>query len=290
MAESQKTLAEAAGELRSRVIDPMEATTQISLMEDKAKLLDDASRKLELAPTIDNPVDRAQLELDAERMIRDANGIQIITSEITKVTGQDFQLPDVNALPTDAPPADDTGLMDPNADAMLGTDPSAAGASDQTADQLAATPAGAGDSQDAATQTAAASDSAGAATSLVDPLGADLGAAPATDAAQPADTGSDLGVAAAPLDDPLGVDSGPATTAVPDLAPTMDGAPAAGDVGADVATADVTMGDGVDSTPAPVDFDAPDPAADSTAFATDPGTDFGSAAVTDDSATDDSTV
>ena len=293
VAESTKALSEAGGELRSRVIDPMEATTQISLMEDKAKLLDDASRKLELAPTIDNPVDRAQLELDAEKMIRDANGIQVITSDITKVTGQELQLPDVNALPTDAPPTDDTSLMDPNADDVSSIDPSAAGTSGQTGDQLAAMPATGGDTQDAG-QAVAASETASASTSLVDPLGADLGTAPATtatDTTPSVDTGSEVAAAAAPLDDPLGVDSGAAApTAVPDPAPAMDMTSTVGGTDGDGATVDVGFGDGADAAPAPVDFNAPDPAADATAFASDPGTDFGAATVPDDSVSDDSSI
>lgn len=84
------------------------AEKQIDALEDKARMLGEAGRKLELAGTIDNPVDRAAMELDAEKLLKNANAIDVKTDDITKFTGQEVQLPDVGALPDATTTAGDT--------------------------------------------------------------------------------------------------------------------------------------------------------------------------------------
>jgi hypothetical protein len=51
------------------------AERQLDALEDKARLLDEAGRKLGAASVTDNVVDRAQLELDAEKLLKNANGM-----------------------------------------------------------------------------------------------------------------------------------------------------------------------------------------------------------------------
>ena len=325
VAESHRALSEEAGELRSRMVDPMEADRQLGLMEDKAKLLDEAGSKLALAATIDNPVERAGMELDAEKMLRNASGIQIITSDITKVTGQSMQLPDIDALPTQTTPIDDTSLMDPNADDSAATGTSMSGTPDKLDDPVGMAASAGGGTQDPTNPSAGISTDAIAAAPLVDPLGVDLGAGTgsgaAFDSAQPAATDStarldsaqpvDAALAtvggAAPLDDPLGVDLGAGTgsgaafesaqpaatdsTAALDSSQPPDAAPTVGAFTpeSDVASTDFGS-DGTDAATSPTTFDAPDPTADLNAFAADPAADISSAAPIDNSGVDDLSV
>jgi hypothetical protein len=256
LTSARAAVSDAGGELQSRMIDPMDAQRQIQLMQEKADTLDKAGRKLELAPTIDNPVERATLELDAEQLLRTAAGIQILTGEITKATGQDIQLPDVDHLPTaDATPANDTNLMDPFAD-----DTGAATAGATAGDATAA--AGAAPSGADGTDVAAAS-----------PGSADV------DAGQ---TPVDAGQTPVVTDDPLGVSPGDSGAAVAVATPdagtdaaafTATTTPDTTDTtSTDTTTPDAGTGDDGSAT-----FDAPAVADDAGSdFAPDPLADSGS--------------
>jgi hypothetical protein len=259
---------DAGGELQSRTLDPMDAQRQIDLIKEKADTLDQAGRKLELAPTIDNPVERATLELDAEQLLRNAAGIQILTGEITKATGQNLQLPDVDHLQTaDATPTGDTGLADPFAD---DTGAATAGATaDQTPDQTADVA-----SPGAPTGTAGTDDTAAAST----------GATPTGTGSDDAAAAPDAGPSLAAADDPLGMspsgDDAVAPTAADagtdDTAFTAAATPDA----TDTAAADTTGSDVGTDVGATTSFDAPaEPAAADDAgsdFAPDPLADAGS--------------
>ncbi len=207
------------------MVDPMDAERQLDLVNQKADLLAQAGRKLELATTIDNPVERATLELDAEKLLRNTGGIQIMTNEITKATGQEMQLPDTDHLATDATSTNDTDLMDPFADA---TAPDAGGLSSAGAPDDANDVAVAAAPDDAVTPAAATA-------STDDPLGASPGdatAATATTTLEPAAT--DTSGSADPSDVALG-DPGGADVAA--AAPAFD-APTVADAGASDFAAD----------------------------------------------------
>src|SRR5581483_8761995 len=236
-----------------RQFDSQRASTekQLDAMENKARMLDEAGLKLQLASTIDNPVERADLELAAQKLLQDANDINVDTNLINTATGQDVQIPDVNALP--APDA--TVPTDATSDAGGAGDASDVAAAGHLQDEFATVAAGSDGSAD---PTAAAADGTGAAGA-----GDALGASP------------DL--AAAP--DALGVD-GATQTADAAFAPGADEAgAAAGDVDAGTAS------DGSFDQPAPADelADAGTVGADSfNDFSGDPGVDDAGVAATDD--------
>src|SRR5581483_4287327 len=219
-----------------RQFDSQRASTekQLDAMENKARMLDEAGLKLQLASTIDNPVERADLELAAQKLLQDANDINVDTNLINTATGQDVQIPDVNALPapdatvptdatSDAGGAGDASDVAVASDVGAASDVSDAGGAGHLQDEFATVAAGSDGSAD---PTAAAADGTGAAGA-----GDALGASP------------DL--AAAP--DALGVD-GATQTADAAFAPGADEAgAAAGDVDAGTAS------DGSFDQPAPAD-------------------------------------
>ena len=189
------------------------AERQLDAMENRAALLDEAGLKLALAATIDNPVERADLELAAEKMVRDANGIRVDTAPIVKVTGQELQLPDTTALPA----ADPTASADatPTGDTGTTGDTGATGDGASGADAQAESSSGHLDDEFAALAAADGSSDAHAATGQ-------------SDATAPPDAGAVGAVAAgaASLDDPLGVGSGAsADTLGVDASPLADAAP-----------------------------------------------------------------
>jgi hypothetical protein len=247
-------------------LDSNQAEKQLDSMEDKARLFDEAGRKLELAATVDNPVDRATLELDAEKLLKNASGIDLKVDAIVKVTGQDLQLPATPApLPT--PPVADASSDTPTADSPTSdTDVAASGASQPLQDEFAvAAPADGDAASPAATQTDATQPDA---TTVVQ-----------------SDTLVDTGL----LDDPLGV--GTAGAQPIDAAAGLDTSTPQ----SDVAVASIGPENNTDTfapSPDPA-LDAPDPTSDANALTSDSLADVGTVAPVDDtfagdaSATDD---
>jgi hypothetical protein len=248
VAERTRDLDEASRRVQATLDADVPAEKQIDALEDKARLLNEAGLKLDLARTIDNPVERADLELDAEKLLKQANAIQVDTAQITAITGQDLQLPDISTLPpmTELPDpsaatdglttgagTEDTpaagGIVDPFADGIgddaTAADPSApvGGSAEGSDDVLGADATGTGDA--AAVATASAAPDPDAAVAAVDPT-LDAGASGPLDA--PADLVA--GVEAATVDDSAlamaddGYDFGSA--AGDDLAAMDDGADA----------------------------------------------------------------
>ncbi|HZP28016.1 MAG TPA: hypothetical protein VFC99_03605 [Acidimicrobiia bacterium] len=235
------------------------AEKQLDAMEDKAKLLGEAGRKLELATTIDDPVERANVEVDAENLLKSADAIQIDTAAIVTMTGQDVQLPDIGALPTQ--PADAPSTDGDAAPAGGDSAPADAGATDGDA-----APTGEPGHLDDEFAVATAPDGNGAAPAAT-------GAGTVSSEAGALDTAN-----AAPVDDVLGVGAD-ATAAGPtgsfDASEPLDDAA--------VATAAPAGDGGVDTfaaqpDPAPDAMAAP---ADAAATVPDLGDDFSSVASDD---------
>jgi hypothetical protein len=194
------------------------AEKQIDALEDKAKLLNEAGLKLQLASTIDNPVERADMELDAEKLLKQANAIQVDTAQITAITGQELQLPDVSALPPAADVADASSGVD---DATTGATTGATGGDLQ--DPFAA---GTGDGDSNDTTAVAHTHTTGAAATVGAPTHDVLGAA-----GSDLDAGSAVATATAP---------DPVAAIDPSAAPAFDGGSL--DAGADPASSMVDPG------------------------------------------------
>jgi len=236
VAERTRDFDEATRRMKATVESDNPAEKQIDALEDKARLLNEAGLKLDLARTIDNPVERADMELDAEKILRQANAIQVDTKQITAITGQELTLPDISALP---PMAE---LPDPSADADVST--TGAGTDGDVASGDAAgniqDPFAAGGADGDASDTFAASD---------DVLGVDA-----------ADTRSAAAVSTATAPDPVAAvdstaapafDAGSIDVPAADPMPLMDDASAAlADTGSDFASAGIdapgTIDDGSD--------------------------------------------
>lgn len=71
----------------------------IDQMENQARLVDEASRRAQFAETLDNPVERADAELEAERLFAQAKAIDVDTAAIAAASGRDVTVPDVDTLP-----------------------------------------------------------------------------------------------------------------------------------------------------------------------------------------------
>ena len=251
LAERQRDSTAINQKISQMNLDSNQAEKQLDSMEDKARLFDEAGRKLELAATVDNPVDRATLELDAEKLLKNASGIDLKVDAIIKVTGQDLQLPATPA-PVPTPPVADASSDTPTADSPTSdTDVAASGASQPLQDEFAVAAPADGD--------------------------ADIGGCDPTrrgSTVVQSDTPVDTGL----LDDPLGV--GTAGTQPIDAAPSLE-APAPQN---DVAVASIGPENNTDTfapSPDPA-LDAPDPTSDVNAFAADPLADVGTVAPVDD--------
>jgi hypothetical protein len=227
------------------------AERQLDVMEDKARLLDEAGRKLATASVTDNVVDRAQLENDAEKLLENANGLDVDVTGINAFTGGDIKVPELATQAIDTTAAADPA---PSPDGDGTATAASAGLQDEFA-QVAA-----GGPETPATDTAT---DAGAT--------ADPAPAPAVAAAD-----------AAPLDDPLGAGTAAGTdTALvgalqtDDLTGLADPAPAA--------SPDVGGADTFDSTAGAADVSAPvgEPGTPTPELAPDPPTDVDDLAATD---------
>jgi hypothetical protein len=234
VAERTRDFDEATRRMNATIAADNPAEKQLDALEDKARLLNEAGLKLDLARTIDNPVERADVEMDAEKILKQANAIQVDTKQITAITGQALELPDISSLP----PMSE--LPDSSADADVST--TGAGtdepvASSDTAGAIVDPFAdGGGDDAVAAVDTSpvAASDD------VLGTAGTDV------------DTGSAVATAVAP--DPVAPD--PVTAADTPAAPSFDAgaidggaadpAPAMADAGSDFAAPDL-------DDPGPVD-------------------------------------
>jgi hypothetical protein len=196
----------------------------IGNLEQQAKLLDEAGRKLALASIEDDIPKRADLELEAEKMIQTARGIQVDQAVITAATGQALDLPDLAKLPTDEPVADDTALMDPFAD-----DPTSSAASTDAAADDSQAPAAADD-----VVGADATDVGTPAATTADPVAAADTATMASDAGTiVADATSDTAVSSPDFTDP-------------GTAPETDMTDFAADPDADAAAMVASTDDGLD--------------------------------------------
>lgn len=241
------------------------AETQLDAMENKARMLDQASRRLMDASITDDVPHRADLELEAEKLIKDANGIQIDAAVIAQVTGHDLQLPDTTALPADTTPAGDTPsdrdttpVGDTSLEQPSDGDTARGAASDHLEDQFDAPATADGGARAGAADTDAVSgDASGAAA-----------AAPTDDL---------LGVSPAGATDAVALDAGqPAgvadSSAVPDPVSDTESAAAFG-----------TPSD----APSDPTFDSSGVASDSGALVSDPAADFSSVAAADDTSSSD---
>jgi hypothetical protein len=252
LAQRQNDFDVANQKIRDVMVQRSATEKQLDAMENKARALDDAGLKLQYAATLDNPVERADAELAAEKLIRDANGIAVDTAAITAATGQPVQIPDVSAMP---PAADPTA-----------TDATATGAtSGDGGDGSAAAPGSATTPDPGATPDAGATSDATAPGHLQDDFATvaagDDGAA-ATDAASPDPTAAGAPNAAGAPDDALGAASDVAASDAPDVAASDVAAP---DV---AATPDPSAAPDLTAAPDPLGVDAPAPAvadADATA-------------------------
>jgi hypothetical protein len=294
-AQAENGMANAEQRFQQVSNDFKAAETQLDAMENKAKLLDDAGLKLGLAASIDNPVERADAELAAEKVLKDANAIILDTGPITKITGQDLQVPDVNALPASgAATGDGSAAADGSSSP---SDPAAGsagsgGADDATPASDATTPGHLED--DFATVASGGGTGGPTAGPTGGPTGDPDGAQPGGsgdaetrgDSAQ-SEAGTELGgpVTIAPTDDPLG--GTPDLTAAPDplgvdtMAPTdassgPDVTASAGDASGDGGVTDTSLGAPADQTVA-----AADPMPDPGAAPADTFDDFGTAPVDD---------
>jgi hypothetical protein len=190
------------------------AEKQLDALEEKARLLDEAGRKLLGAGATDNVLDQAQLELDAEKLLKTANGITLDVAGIATFTGKPVALPDLATRPIDT--ADAGTPADPQADAVAtgapGGDPQPSDDPGALADEFDQ----ASTADPAATTTPAALDASAATgagtTDAATTATADAGTTATATTGAGADGDASGTAAAAPtFDDPLGTDTMPAS-------------------------------------------------------------------------------